>query len=219
MSAEGHDRPGRTRWLVDLRRSIAEQIESCRDRLDGVEASLEDVDHPGPLPIEARAGLAAEVALDLAAQAWQLQRATVSCGADTVVDLSGVPWHGYCTQIEHHEGDCDANPTSPIGRAAAAVFSLARSTSAVTDQAFRSALRLDQASADGTRPVLPSDLVQLRELAQELGTIADGARIISEELHRLDAQMGGDQRTAEARLALASGRPADAPEPGLGGVG
>jgi hypothetical protein len=219
MNVDEHGRPGKARWLDELRLSVAQQIERCREHLDSVEASLEDPEHPGPLPIESRAGFAAEAALDLAARAWYLQRSTVSCGADAVRDLSGMPWHDNCIRMERHGGDCDPYPMSPLGPAAAGVFSLARSASAVIHQAFRVELRIAQASADGTRPVRPDDLAELSVLAKELDTIVDEARSVSAELHQVEARMGSVQRTAEARLALASGQPPDAPEPGLGGVG
>jgi hypothetical protein len=223
MNPTAHDGAGRSRWLHELRQRVAEQIEFCHMHLDEVTAALGDEHQGGPIPVEARAFFAAEAAVDLMASTRYLQRASASCGTEMVRRFGDVVFLEQCTRMAAHEGDCDSDATSLMRLAQAAAHSLVRSAMTAADMASLVALRLDQASADGTRQVGLSDLTPLREVAQELSTIADGARVLSDELHRAEAQLGAERPTALDRLAQARSGGSDAasipPHPALGGHG
>lgn len=201
MNPAEHDGAGRSRWLHELRARLADQIESCRVRLDEVSAALEDEHLGGPLPIEARAFFMAETAVDLLAGTRYLRRVGVSCGQEAVRRVGDVVFLERCTRLEAHDGDCDPDAASLVRHAEATAFSLLRSTMVAADKASQVALQLDQASFDGTSQVGSSDLAPLRELAQELGTIADGARVLSDELDRAEARLAHDRPTPLDQLA------------------
>jgi len=221
MPARDDIAESRERWLQGLRDSVTAQVAACQERLDGVLTALEASDRGGPLPVEVRAFFAAEVGMDLVSSARYLQRAAASCGSEMRDDVGGVVYPGRCLRVADHEGECDADPASPVGSIRARAISSLRSTMVAADDSAEIEFLLHQAGGNRTSPLSAEDLARLARVAESFDRLAHDMRVLRADMRHVGGQLAGDVPESPADRLASPGRRsgADAEGPGLGGLG